>query len=148
MLKQTYGVSPAQSVGVEIRVAVAAQRAVIEQHLGVIERAAKVNAVVGREVSAAAPAGSAKAVVGADVEVVMPLGGLVDLAAEKTRITKELAKADKEISGLEKKLGNADFMARAPEDVVAEQRARLAEEQSRRQRLSDALATLSAGGAT
>jgi valyl-tRNA synthetase len=146
MLKQTYGVSPAQSTDVEIRVARADQRAVVERHLGVIERAAKVAAKVSADLAAATPAGSAKAVVGGELEIVMPLGGLIDVAAEKTRIAKDIGKADKEISVLEKKLGNADFLARAPEDVVAEQRARLAEEQSRRQRLADALATLSTGG--
>src|SRR5262249_31987152 len=72
---------------------------------------------------------------------------LIDVAAEKTRIAKDISKAEKEISTLERKLGNADFLAKAPEDVVSEQRARLAEEQSRRQRLADALATLSVGGA-
>jgi valyl-tRNA synthetase len=78
---------------------------------------------------------------------VMPLGGLIDIAAEKSRIAKDIAKADKEIAMLDKKLGNAEFLARAPEDVVAEQRGRLAEEQARRQRLADALATLSTGAA-
>jgi valyl-tRNA synthetase len=143
MLKQTYGVSPAQSIDVELRVASAERRAVVERHLAVIERAAKVTATVSADPAAAAPAGSAKAVVGGDVDIVMPLGGLIDVAAEKTRIAKDIGKAEKEISVLERKLGNADFLARAPEDVVAEQRARLAEEQSRRQRLADALATLS-----
>jgi valyl-tRNA synthetase len=147
MLKQTYGVSPAQSIDVELRVASAGPRQVIEHHLATIERAAKVTAAVTADTAAAAPDGSAKAVVGGDVEIVMPLGGLIDVAAEKTRITKDIGKAEKEIAVLEKKLGNADFLARAPEDVVAEQRERLAEEQSRRQRLADALATLSAGGA-
>ena len=71
-------------------------------------------------------------------------GGLdyLDVAAEKTRIARDIGKADKEITTLERKLGNADFLAKAPDDVVAEQKARLAEEQSRRQRLADALATL------
>jgi valyl-tRNA synthetase len=147
MLKQTYGVSPAQSIDVELRIASPGPRAILEHHLAVIERAAKVRAVVSADTAAPAPEGSAKAVVGADVEIVMPLGGLIDVAAEKTRIAKDIAKAEKEISVLERKLGNADFLAKAPEDVVAEQRARLAEEQSRRQRLADALATLSAGGA-
>jgi valyl-tRNA synthetase len=147
MLKQTYGVSPAQSIDVELRVASPAPRAILEHHLGVIERAAKVAATLSADTAAATPAGSAKAVVGGDVEIVMPLGGLIDVAAEKSRIAKDIAKADKEIAMLDKKLGNADFLARAPEDVVAEQRGRLAEEQSRRQRLADALATLSAGGA-
>jgi valyl-tRNA synthetase len=145
MLKQTYGVSPAQSTDVELRVGNAEQRAVIECHLGLIERAAKVTARVSADIAAPAPAGSAKEVVGGDLEIVMPLGGLIDVAAEQSRIAKDIAKADKEIALLDRKLGNADFLARAPEDVVAEQRGRLAEEQARRRRLADALATLSGG---
>jgi valyl-tRNA synthetase len=147
MLKQTYGVSPAQSTDVELRVANADQRAVIERHLGIIERAAKVAAKVSADIAAPAPPGSAKEVVGGELEIVMPLGGLIDAAAERSRIAKDIARVDKEISALDKKLGNADFLARAPEDVVAEQRIRLAEEQSRRRRLADALATLSSGAA-
>ncbi|HEU4727547.1 MAG TPA: valine--tRNA ligase [Kofleriaceae bacterium] len=143
MLKQTYGVSPAQSIAVELRVAGAAPRAIIERQLGIIERAAKVTATVVSDGGPPLP-GAAKAVVGADVEIVMPLGGLIDIAAEKTRIARDIGKADKEITVLERKLGNADFLARAPEDVIAEQKLRLADEQSRRQRLVDALATLSA----
>jgi len=145
MLKQTYGVSPAQSIDVEIRIGGAEPRATIERHLGIIERAAKVVAKVTADLAAPTPAGAAKAVVTGEVEVVMPLGGLIDVAAEKTRIARDIGKAEKEISVLERKLGNAEFLARAPEDVVAEQRARLAEEQSRRNRLAEALATL--GGA-
>jgi valyl-tRNA synthetase len=143
MLKQTYGVSPAQPIKVEFRVANPAQRQTIEKYLAIIERASKVTArVVAADGAAPAPADAAKAVIGADIEIVMPLGGLIDPVAEKSRITKDIAKADKEINALERKLGNADFLAKAPEDVIAEQRARLAEEKSRRQRLIEALATL------
>jgi valyl-tRNA synthetase len=143
MLKQTYDISPAQSVAVELRIAAASPRAVIEKHLQIVERAAKVTAAL-TSADGAVPPNAARTVVGADVEIVMPLAGLIDVAAEKSRIEKDLGKAEKEIAALERKLGNADFLARAPEDVIAEQRARLAEEQSRRQRLADALATLSA----
>jgi valyl-tRNA synthetase len=146
MLKQTYGVSPAQSIAVELRIASAAPRALIETHQGINQRAAKVEAKIvaadGTDPAPAAPAGAAKAVVGADIEIVMPLGGLIDVAAEKGRIAKDIAKGDKEIAAIERKLGNADFLAKAPDDVVAEQKARLAEEQARRLRLVDALATL------
>jgi valyl-tRNA synthetase len=148
MLKQTYGVSPAQPIDVELRIASAAPHATIEKYRPIIEGAAKVKAVVlggDAQAQTPVPANAAKAVVGADVEIVMPLGGLIDVVAEKTRIAKDISKADKEISTLERKLGNADFLAKAPEDVVAEQKARLVEEQSRRQRLVDALATLSEG---
>jgi valyl-tRNA synthetase len=143
MLKQTYGVSPAQSIAVELRIAAAAPRALIERQLGIIERAAKVTATVVGD-GGPALAGAAKAVVGGDVEIVMPLGGLIDVAAEKARIAKDIGKAEKEITMIERKLGNADFLARAPDDVVAEQKLRLADETARHQRLVDALATLSA----
>jgi valyl-tRNA synthetase len=82
---------------------------------------------------------SAKAIVGADIEVVVPLAGLVDIDAEKARIKKEMGKADKEIATIEKKLGNQNFLSRAPEEVVEEQRRRLAEEQQRRSLLAKAL---------
>ena len=51
------------------------------------------------------------------------LEGLVDLAAEKARITKELAKTDKEIAFVKKKLDNEKFIARAPAEVVEKERA-------------------------
>ncbi|HWU89907.1 MAG TPA: valine--tRNA ligase [Kofleriaceae bacterium] len=143
MLRATYGVPPSQHVSVELR-AVGEARALVERHLALIERSAKITASVA-EGGGPVP-GAAKALVGADVEVVMPLGGLIDAAAEQTRIAKDIGKVEKEIATLEKKLGNADFLARAPEDVVEEQRTRLAEEQTRRQRLLDALATLQASG--
>ncbi len=146
MLRATYGVPPSQHVSVELRAASDATRALLEKHLPLIERSAKITAAVAA--SGGPVPGAAKALVGADVEVVMPLGGLIDVAVEKARIEKDVGKVDKEIATLEKKLGNADFLARAPEDVVEEQRTRLADEQTRRQRLVDALATraASAGG--
>ena len=74
----------------------------------------------------------------------MPLGGLIDPKAESARLDKDIEKANKEIAALEKKLGNADFVAKAAEDVVAENRARLAEEKTKLERLIDALATVKA----
>jgi valyl-tRNA synthetase len=73
---------------------------------------------------------------------VMPVGGLIVAKSEAARIKKDLAKADKEIATIENKLDNADFVARAPEEVVAEQKTRLADERSRRAALVEALDTL------
>ncbi len=142
MLRATYGVPPAQPIGVELHVATDAKRAVIEKHLPIIERAGKITAKL--QTGSNAATGAAKALVGAEVEIVMPLGGLIDIAAEKTRIAKDIGKTEKEIATIEKKLGNPDFIAKAAEEVVAENRARLVEEQTKRQRLIDALATLGA----
>ncbi|SOH93396.1 valyl-tRNA synthetase [Monaibacterium marinum] len=61
----------------------------------------------------------------AGATVCLPLAGLVDVKAEEARLDKALAKLAKEIGGLNGKLKNEKFLAKAPEDVVAEQRARL-----------------------
>ena len=146
MLRAIYGVPPAQAITVEIRVGTERARGVLVEHLAIVERSAKITASIVAMEGAAPLPGAAKTMIGAEVEIVMPLGGLIDVATEKTRIAKDIGKAEKEIATLEKKLGNADFLARAPEDVVAEQKTRLVDEQTRHQRLVDALVTL--GGAT
>jgi valyl-tRNA synthetase len=142
MLRQTYGLPPNQQVAVELRIANDAKRDVITRYQDFLGRMARVTATI--TTSGTAVKGAAKAVVGADVEVVMPLGGLIDPATEKTRIQKDIGKCEKEIGALEKKLNNPDFVSRAPEEVVAEIRQRLAEEKARMQRLMDAIATLEA----
>ena len=75
---------------------------------------------------------------------VLPLQGIVDLEAEKSRLAKEIAKLTGEASKLEAKLNNADFVARAPEDIVEENRERLTEAVSRVEKLEAARARLAA----
>ena len=58
--------------------------------------------------------------------VVLPLEGLIDLAAERARLAKELARARAEGAKVATKLDNADFLARAKPEVVEENRDRLA----------------------
>ena len=62
----------------------------------------------------------------AGATICLPLAGLVDVKAEEARLDKALAKLAKEIGGLNGKLRNEKFLAKAPEDIVAEQRDRLA----------------------
>ena len=54
----------------------------------------------------------------------LPLAEVIDIAAERERLGKAIDKLDKEAGGLRAKLGNATFVARAPEEVVDEQRSR------------------------
>lgn len=75
-------------------------------------------------------------------ELFLPLEGLVDVDAERSRITKELEKISKEISKSEAKLGNPGFVDRAPAQVVDQERARLDEWKAKRERLSAMLAAL------
>jgi len=95
------------------------------------------------EISFAAkpPAGSVQLLVRGEVAA-MPLKGVVDLAAERARLEKELKKVADDIDRVDKKLENADFMARAPEEVVDEQREKRAEAESRRAKIHEALERL------
>ncbi|RCS29106.1 valine--tRNA ligase [Rhodanobacter denitrificans] len=67
---------------------------------------------------------AAAAVVGT-LRVLIPLAGLIDLAAEKARLAKEIGRIEVEIKKCEGKLGNASFVANAPAEVVAQERQRI-----------------------
>ncbi len=84
------------------------------------------------------PKGSAQAVVD-EATVIIPLAGLIDIKAERARLLKERAKAEQEAAKLEQKLANPDFVRRAPEEVVEENRERLAVLRSEIARLEAAL---------
>ncbi|MCC6624646.1 MAG: valine--tRNA ligase [Deltaproteobacteria bacterium] len=92
-------------------------------------------------VGAERPAKSAVAV--ADTcTVYVPLEGIIDIAQEIARLDKAMAKIDKDIQKLADKLGNERFVAQAPADVVAEQRARLSEAQATRATYAETIARL------
>jgi valyl-tRNA synthetase len=55
----------------------------------------------------------------------LPLAEVIDIAAERDRLGRAIEKLDKEAAGLRAKLANPAFVARAPEEVVDEQRTRL-----------------------
>ncbi|MCI6981967.1 MAG: valine--tRNA ligase [Akkermansia muciniphila] len=76
-------------------------------------------------------------------ELFLPLEGLVDVEAERTRISKELEKITKEIAKSKAKLGNASFVDRAPAAVVDQERARLADWEAKQAQLQNMLTSLS-----
>jgi valyl-tRNA synthetase len=73
--------------------------------------------------------------VGAGFEVRVPLAGAVDMAAETARIDKELSRVDQDLAGLERKLQNPSFVAKAPAEVVEKDRSRIAELKQKRAKL-------------
>ena len=89
-----------------------------------------------------APPQSAQMVIRGEVAA-LPLEGIIDIAAEKGRLSKELEKITQEVAKIDAKLGNADFMARAPEEIVEEQHERLSAFNERAAKLGEALSRLS-----
>jgi valyl-tRNA synthetase len=112
----------------------AATVARLQRHRDVIERLARI-----AEIAAAAevPKGGVQLVVD-EATYVLPLAGVIDVAAEKTRLEKEIAKLDTEIGKFDKKLANESFVAKAPPEVVETERERRAEAVQTRRRVAEA----------
>ena len=110
----------------------------LETHRAAIERLARIEGV---EAAASAPKASLQIVVG-EATYALPVGEVIDLKAESARLQKEIKKLTDEVGKIDAKLANAAFVARAPEEVVEEQRERRAQAEQTGARLSAALERL------
>jgi len=88
------------------------------------------------------PGESAQFVVG-EATWALPLAEFIDIPTEKIRLQKEIGKLDAEVSQIDKKLGNEQFVAKAPEEVIEEQKTRREVAFDRRNRIAEALERLS-----
>ena len=89
------------------------------------------------------PPTSALAVLGS-AELYVDLAGVVDVAAERARLDKEIRKVTEAVGFIEGKLARPEFVERAPAEIVDKERQRLAEGQELRQKLEASLAWISA----
>ena len=92
--------------------------------------------------AASRPAGSALAVVRGS-ELYVSLEGVVDVAAERARLDKEIRKATETVGFVEGKLARPEFVERAPAEIVEKERQRLAEQRELREKLEASLAWIS-----
>ncbi len=76
------------------------------------------------------------------IEIFLPMAGLVDIAAEKTRLASELTQVESGIARTEKMLANENFVSKAPAAVVDKERAKLADLQGQAQKLKERLSAL------
>jgi valyl-tRNA synthetase len=87
------------------------------------------------------PKASAQIVLG-EATVALPLEGVIDFATETARLKKELERIEKESTAIAGRLGNSGFVAKAPEEVLAETRERKAELDMQRTKTAEALKRL------
>jgi len=103
-----------------------------------VQRLARVGEISFAE---AAPRGAVQLVVRGDVAA-LPLKGVIDLDTERARLAKEMTKCDADIARVDAKLGNPNFVARAPEEVVEEEKEKREEAQLRKMKIAEALQRL------
>jgi valyl-tRNA synthetase len=112
-----------------------AERARVEHHEGTIKRLARLDAI---SFAKTAPRGSAQIVLG-ETTAALPLAGVIDMAAERARLTREIEKTEAEIAKIDAKLANEQFVAKAPPEVVEENRERRADFEATLKKLRAAL---------
>jgi valyl-tRNA synthetase len=108
----------------------------------IISRLARLEPLEFFETMADKPQQAVALLVG-DVTVYMPLAELTDIKAERQRLAKELDQAEGALYKVEAKLANDSFLSRAPDSVIAQERARAESLRERTRRLRERLDLLS-----
>ncbi len=133
-------VPPSATVALTVIETSAEARGRLARQRDVIESLAKVELAIA-EGDEMAPSGTVQAVF-EDASLFLHVADVVDLAEQHDRLAREITKIEDEIAKLDKKLGNENFLARAPEAIVFEQRERRNEAEQSRLKLDRAMARL------
>jgi len=131
-------IAPATLTALVLAGASAETRARLPRWNDVIKRMARLSDITFAD---RAPEGAVQLLVRGEVAA-LPLKGVIDLAAEKTRLDKEIAKADADIKRVDAKLGNEKFVANAPEEIVEEEKEKREAAVARRAKIVEALQRL------
>jgi len=118
-------IAPSRRIPVLLKGASPQDKAYTESHSAYLQRLAGIETLTVLEPGAAAPE-SATALIG-ELSVLVPMAGLIDVAAEIERLTKQLTKAEQELAKTRVKLSNENFVKNAPPDVVTTERERQAD---------------------
>jgi valyl-tRNA synthetase len=137
-VRSEMNVPAAAMVSLSVSGAVFATAARLQTYDALIRRLARVETIN----LAHAPEKGAVQIVLGEATLSMPLAGVIDIAAERARLAREVEKAAREIARIEAKLGNEQFMAKAKEEVIEEQHERLVEATQLRARTEAALTRL------
>ena len=133
-IRSELNIAPSLKLTAIIRPADAAARATLENQRQVLMVLARLENLI-IDAAAEAPRVSASTVACGN-EIIVPLSGAVDFAAEVARLEKELAKMDKEHAMLSGKLANPNYVAKAPQEVVERDKARVVELDDAKEKLT------------
>jgi valyl-tRNA synthetase len=139
-LRSEMNVPPASLLPLAITGADKETKARAEAYESFVKRMARLSGIAFADTP---PQGSAQFVLG-EATMALPLANVIDLGAERERLSKEIGKLEQEISKIDARFANADFMAKAKEEVVEENRERRAEAEAAARKLKAALERLQA----
>ncbi|HEX3674295.1 MAG TPA: valine--tRNA ligase [Rhizomicrobium sp.] len=137
-IRSEMNVPPSAKIAMVLKDAAPESRARLDRNRDVIMTLAR---LASAHAADGLPQGSAQFVLG-EATVALPLGDVIDFAKERARLEKELKKAEDEIARFDAKLSNEQFVSRAPEEVLTEQREKRADAAALAIRLKDAVSRL------
>ena len=137
-VRSELNVPPGAKIAAHVRDLSGETRARLARQQGALARLARIDRVSEEP----APVGGAAQVLVDEATYVLPLAGVIDLDAERARLTKAKAAAEKERDGLRGRLGNAAFVEKAKPEAVEKARADLADKTAEAERLGMAIARL------
>jgi valyl-tRNA synthetase len=138
-LRAEFRINPAEKINLLIGDAAPGTAEKLARQQDLITRLARVNPP--EVTTLAPPKGSIVALI-PGATVIIPLAGVIDLDAERARLQKEIAKLDDEITKLDARLSNDNFLAKAGEEAIEEQKERRTEAAEAKVKLSEALKRL------
>jgi valyl-tRNA synthetase len=136
--KNELGIAPGARLNAHIRDASPQTQERLKRQQAAINRVARIDSVSAEP----APEGGAIQLVIDEATFVIPLAGVIDLDAERARITKAIEAATKEAKSLEVRLNNPAFVDKAKPEAVDKARADHAEKAAEAERLTAALSRL------
>ena len=122
-LRSEMNVNPGQQIAILIRESEAKEKTRMTPHQEQLKRLAKVGSIDWIELESENPPSTSAMI--DEMEILIPLEGIIDKAKELLRLSKEQKELRNEISILEKKLDNTDFVQKAPSNIVENQRNKL-----------------------
>jgi len=140
-VRSEMNVPPKAELAVTVAGASDETRVRLETHDTLLRRLARLGDV---ELADEVPSSGTVQVVVDEATAALAVGEVIDVSQEVDRLKKEIGKVEGEIGKIQKKLANDNFIAKAPPEVVEEQRERQAEYQQSHDKLSEALNRLSA----
>ncbi len=139
-LRKQLNLAPSMEIELVIRYADDKQQSLFDSYMAYFRKLAKVKAISGG-IGIDKPKAAIASVV-RNIEIFMPLSGLIDLDAEKQRLGKQIDKLEKELNSINSKLNNSNFMANAKEEVIAKEKEKFAEVDTKLRLTKDLLADL------
>jgi valyl-tRNA synthetase len=137
-VRSEFGVAPSAEVRIRVTTAAGGYLEALRSYLGNLARVGAIELLAEGERRRGEPSAAVDGI----GEIFVALGGAVDLAGVRERMQREQAKIDKDLQGVEKKLGSANFVDKAPAEVVDKEREKAAALRARRAVLEGHLASL------